>query len=121
MCGQDAISRMSIGTMKRLIDDMMFALASCKRPKLSVLLDSIIGRYSNTSASSHIFNRFEDIEPYIIDVLLQYLRKSKIHQENVGEQAMYPPGKIVFLRPYGDLSESKSLTWDAVWVNAHGK
>lgn len=121
VCGQDAISRMSIGTMKRLIDDMMFALASCKRPKLSVLLDSVIGRYSNTSASSHIFNRFEDIEPYIIDVLLQYLRESKIHQENVDEQAMYPPGKIVFLRPYGDLSESKSLTWDAVWVNAHGK
>lgn len=118
VCGQDAISRMSIGTMKRLIDDMMFALASCKRPKLSVLLDSLIGRYSNTSASSHVFNRFEDIEPYIIDVLLQYLKKSKIHQEN--DQAMYPPGKIVFLRPYGDLSDSKSLTWDAVWIHAHG-
>jgi len=120
VCGQDAISRMSIGTMKRLIDDMIFALASCKRPKLSILLDSMAGRYSNSGAASHIFHRFEDIEPYIIEILLQYLKKSKIRQQSLDNQEMYPPGKIVFLRPYGDIAQSNSVTWDAVWIRAHG-
>lgn len=120
VCGQDAISRMSIGTMKRLIDDMMLALASCKRPKLSILLDSMAGRYSNSDAATHIFNRLDEIEPYIIDILVQYLQKSKMHRESVDDQPMYPPGNIVFLRPYGDMSQSSSITWDAVWICAHG-
>ena len=120
VCGQDAISRLSIGTMKRLLDDMMFALASCKRPKLSILFDSMIGRYSNSDAAAHIFDRFGDIEPYIMNILEQYLEKSKMHQENVDDQAMYPPGNLIFLRPYGDVSNSRSITWDAVWIKAYG-
>ena len=118
VCGQDAISRMSIGTMRRLVDDMMFGLASCKRPKLSVLLDSFMGRYVNTSAAGHVFDRFEDIEPYIMQILLKYLEKSKIHQKNVDDRTMYPPGKIIFLRPYGGLEQSKHVAWDAVWIQA---
>ena len=119
VCGQDAISRMSLGTLKRVIDDMMFALASCKRPKLSILFDSIIGRYVNTAAASHIFGTFDDIEPDVLDVLTTYLQKSKFHQENVDHRPMYPPGNIIFLRPYGDPNdETKDASWDAVWLRA---
>lgn len=120
VCGQDAISRMSIGTMKRLVDDMMFGLASCKRPKLSVMLDSLIGRYVNTSAAAHVFDKFEDIEPHIVAILLEYLEKSKFHQETVDDRTMYPPGKIIFARPYGDMEQSQSIIWDAVWIEASG-
>ena len=119
VCGQDAISRLSIGTTKRIIDDMMFALASCKRPKLSVLFDSIIGRYVNRSAASHVFRAFDEIEPDVMDVLLGYLQKSKLHGKNVDNRPMFPPGNIIFLRSYGDLSDSKEVSWDAVWLNAH--
>lgn len=118
VCGQDAISRMSIGTMKRMIDDMMFALASCIRPKLSILLDSFIGRYVNASAATHVFGRFENLEPDAKDVLLRYLEKSRFHQQNVDDRPMYPPGRIIFLRPYGDLTSSTDVTWDAVWIQA---
>lgn len=118
VCGQDAISRMSIGTMKRIIDDMMFALASCIRPKLSILFDSIIGRYVNASAATRVFGSFKDLEPDVKDVLLKYLQKSKFHQQNVDDRAMYPPGRIIFLRPYGDLTTSADVRWDAVWLQA---
>ena len=99
---------------------MMFGLASCKRPKLSVLLDSFMGRYVNTSAAGHVFDRFEDMEPYIKDILLKYLEKSKIHEKTVDDRTMYPPGKIIFLRPYGGLEQSKHVAWDAVWIQARG-
>ncbi|WPT12991.1 Sn1-specific diacylglycerol lipase alpha [Picochlorum sp. SENEW3] len=119
VCGQDAISRMSLGTLKRVIDDMMFALASCKRPKLSILFDSIIGRYVNTAAASHVFGTFDDIEPDVLDVLKTYLQKSKFHQKHVDHRPMYPPGNIIFLRPYGDPNdETKDASWDAVWLRA---
>jgi hypothetical protein len=118
VCGQDAISRLSIGTTKRIIDDMMFALASCKRPKLSVLFDSIIGRYSNVSAASHVFGAFDELEPDVMDVLLGYLQKSKLHGKNVDNRPMFPPGNIIFLRPYGDQTDSKEIYWDAVWLKA---
>ena len=119
VCGQDAISRMSFGTLKRVIDDMMFALASCKRPKLSILFDSIIGRYVNTAAATHVFGTFGEMEPDVLNILRAYLQKSKLHQENVDHRPMYPPGNIIFLRPYGDPNdETKDASWDAVWLKA---
>ena len=120
VCGQDAISRMSIRTMKRVIDDMMFALASCKRPKLSILLDSFIGRYVNGSAASRVFEKFDELKTDVIEVLLEYLQKSKFHQENVDDRPMYPPGNIIFLRPFGDITGPREASWDAVWLKAKG-
>ena len=117
--GQDAISRMSMQTMKRVIDDMMFALGTCYRPKLSVLLDTLIGRYANASAAPLIFKPFESIDPDVKEVLQQYLAKAQLHQKDVDTRPMYPPGRIIFLRPYGNLTKnSKDTTWDAVWIHA---
>ncbi|WPT17945.1 Sn1-specific diacylglycerol lipase alpha [Picochlorum sp. SENEW3] len=113
--GQDAISRMSIQTMKRAIDDMMHMLSS----QLSILLDTLIGRYVNASAAPHVFKPFESIDPDVKEVLQQYLAKAQLHQKDVDTRPMYPPGRIIFLRPYGNLTKnSKDITWDAVWIHA---
>ncbi|WPT17902.1 hypothetical protein PSENEW3_00005904 [Picochlorum sp. SENEW3] len=117
--GQDAISRMSMQTMKRVIDDMMFALGTCYRPKLSILLDTLIGRYVNASAAPHVFQPFESIDPDVKEVLQQYLARAQLHQKDVDTRPMYPPGRIIFLRPSGNLTNnSKDITWDAVWIHA---
>eukprot|EP00890_Picochlorum_soloecismus_P005063 jgi/Picsp_1/5558/NSC_02917-R1_sn1-specific diacylglycerol lipase beta len=134
--GQDAISRLSLLTVKRLIDDMMLALGLCKRPKLSVLLDSIIGRYDDPSVSNILFSTFDDMSEEISSILKQYAMSSNLHKQGVDYRPLYPPGNIVFVRAFGNLETTVKRKvsclcpgvskkgrqdvelWDAVWIEA---
>jgi sn1-specific diacylglycerol lipase len=133
--GQDAISRLSLLTVKRLIDDMMLTLALCKRPKLSVLLDSIIGRYDDPSVSNTLFVTSDGMSEEVSSILKQYVMSSNLHKKGVDYRPLYPPGNLLFLRPFGNLEKTdkrnvpccpggsrkhykKIEVWDAVWIEA---
>ena len=133
--GQDAISRLSLLTVKRLIDDMMLTLGLCKRPKLSVLLDSIIGRYDDPSVSNILFNTFDGMSEEVSSILKQYVMSSDLHKKGVDYRPLYPPGNLLFVRAFGNLEKTdkrnascfpggsrkdyrKIEVWDAVWIEA---
>ncbi len=50
-------------------------------------------------------------------VFRRYYKTSVLH---AGEQVeMYPPGRLVFLRPFKG-KKAKQTVWDAVWIEAAG-
>ena len=104
---------MSITTMKRLVDDVMFSLVRCRRPKLSVFFDGVLlGRYV-ASDWTGLFKPFESLHAEEIEVLYVYLKKGKLSAKSSEYVLpMYPPGKLVFLRMLRDDA------WDAVWIRA---
>jgi len=133
--GQDAISRLSLLTVKRLIDDMMLALGLCKRPKLSVLLDSIIGRYDDPAVSSILFSTFDGMTEEVSSILKQYVISSNLHKQGVDYRPLFPPGNLLFVRSFGNLEKMNKGNvpccpgesrkdyqnvelWDAVWIEA---
>lgn len=123
--GQDAISRLSLRTTKRLIDDMMLMLARCKRPKLSVLFDALLGRYRESSSEAVVLNEFDAIGQGSHERLLKYMAESSLHQAGVDYRSMYPPGQLVFLRCFSapdveSRNKKSNETWDAVWIDKHG-
>ncbi len=111
---KDAISRMSITTMKRLVDDMMISLSRCNRPKLSIFFDGVLlGRYAESDWRG-VFKPLEGLCAEEREVLHTYLERGKLTKKGRDEYVtpMYPPGKLVFLRKLQEKS------WDAVWVDA---
>ena len=128
---KDAISRMSITTMKRLVDDMMISLSRCNRPKLSILFDGVLlGRYAQSNWKS-VFKPLEAMHAEERSVLHTYLQRGKLSamgaatgdvrkegvativaHQNEYVLPMFPPGKLVFLRMLREGS------WDAVWIKA---
>ena len=109
---KDAISRMSISTMKRLVDDMMISLSRCNRPKLSILFDGVLlGRYAESDWDG-VFKPLELMHAEERSVLHTYLERGKLTVADFPNLPMYPPGRLVFLRMLEEGS------WDAVWINA---
>jgi hypothetical protein len=113
----DAISRMSITTMKRLVDDMMISLSRCNRPKLSIFFDGVLlGRYAESDWRG-VFKPLEGLCAEERGVLHTYLERGKLTKKGRDEYVtpMYPPGKLVFLRR---VMVKEKESWDAVWVDA---
>ena len=61
--GKDAISRLSFTTAKRVVDEMVVALARCKRPKLMVFADVLLKRRKRAETTPPTFCGFESIAP----------------------------------------------------------
>ena len=124
--GTDAISRLGIPTMQRLIDDMVLALARCKRPKLAVLTDLMLGRRADPATAPPTFCAFEDIGPEAKAALQKYVATSKLHAAEVDMTELYPPGEVIFLRPFANADPKKRAddeaeVWDAVWMAPEGR
>lgn len=111
--GFDAISRLSLLSTKRIVDDMVFALGRAKRPKLSILFDKILGRHQDASSSQATFLRFEDIPSEVREVIGGYIHTSQLHKKGTDYRPLFPPGELIFLRPY---LKDKTEAWDAVWI-----
>jgi sn1-specific diacylglycerol lipase len=119
--GCDAITRVSFPNTQRIVDDMVLALARCKRPKLAIISDVIVGRRKNPETTPPTFCAFEDIGPEAQQALKKYVASSKLHSKDADKRELFPPGKIIHLRPFAAAGEKgKSLkndVWDAVWVD----
>ena len=119
--GCDCISRLSFPTTQRIVDDMVLALARCKRPKLAVLLDAILGRRSDPETSPPTFCSFEDMGAEASAALKRYVATSKLHSEGADTRDLFPPGRIIHLRPFAAAGkrgqDPKNDVWDAVWAN----
>jgi Lipase (class 3) len=119
--GCDAITRVSFPNTQRVVDDMVLALARCKRPKLAILMDAIVGRRKNPETTPPTFCAFDDIGPEAQSALKKYVASSKLHAKDADKRELYPPGKIIHLRPFAATGEKgksvKNDVWDAVWVS----
>ena len=119
--GCDAITRLSFPNTQRVVDDMVLALARCKRPKLAILGDIVIGRRRNPDSTPPTFCTFEDIGPEAQAALKKYVATSKLHAANADGRELLPPGKVIHLRPFAAPDElakrkgSMGEVWDAVW------
>jgi hypothetical protein len=119
--GCDAITRVSFPNTQRVVDDMVLALARCKRPKLAILLDAIVGRRKNPETTPPTFCAFEDIGPEARLALKKYVATSKLHSKDADKRDLFPPGKLIHLRPFAAAGVKgknvKNDVWDAVWVS----
>ena len=114
--GCDAISRLSIGNMRAIVDDMVLALARCKRPKMSIILDLLLGRRKDPATAPPTFCRIGDVSKEVKVALENYLRSSELHSETT-DAKLYPPGKILFLRPLFEFTKKQSTeNFDAIWI-----
>ncbi|KAK9831061.1 hypothetical protein WJX74_001575 [Apatococcus lobatus] len=104
VCGKDAVPRMSVGNVARLMDEMVTSLARCKRHKLQVLFGSYWNKQKRPDSDA-LFHSYEDIprEPKLI--LANYHQGTERKEKAL---EMFPPGRIVFLRPLKVLVKTKS-------------
>ncbi|KAL4447467.1 hypothetical protein ABPG75_004686, partial [Micractinium tetrahymenae] len=115
--GKDVISRLSFNTSKRVVDEMVVSLARCTRPKLLILLDMLLGRRKRGASAPPTFCSFADISPEALELVESYYRASGLHLGSADTTEMYPPGKLVFLRPFKGRAKGQTV-WDAVWIEA---
>jgi sn1-specific diacylglycerol lipase len=126
--GYDAISRLSLQTVQELIDDMVSSLCRCKRPKLTILIDHLLGRRKHPSMAPKTFGKFESLSPEIKAILEQYLAQSQLHQEKLEETPLCPGGTVILMRPYSVRKDvvrqcrkdkiSFEEIWEAVYIDS---
>lgn len=129
--GYDAISRLSLQTVQELVDDMVSSLCRCKRPKLTILIDHLLGRRKDPSMAPKTFGKFETLSPEIKAILEQYLAQSQLHQERLETTPLCPGGTVILMRPFSVRKDivrkcrkdevSFEVSWDAVYVDSDGK
>lgn len=106
--GKDAVCRATVGNLTRLMDEMVTALARCRQPKLKVLFYPWWRR-----RKAHFRKLFWDYDQ-IPDESLEVLQRYYESRARIGQPlSMYPPGRIIFLRP---IKTRVVKEWDAVWI-----
>lgn len=106
--GKDVVPQATVPTMARLMDELITSLARCKQPKMRVLFVPWWRRHRQRFKD--LFNDYKDIPPEAAAMLLKYYESRRRMGQPV---AMYPPGKIIFLRP---MKARRRRHWDAVYV-----
>ena len=113
--GYDAISRLSILGVKNLIDDIVLSLCRCKRPKLKIVWDLILGLRKDPQTAPETYCSIDDIDEEVKNILHKYLTHAQLHTEDLDTQMLCPAGTTVFLRPY--MMEDGTEEWDAVYAD----
>lgn len=87
----------------------------CRRPKLKVLGDIMMKRRGgNRIAPPESFCAIHELSDEVLLRVEKYHQTSHLHGDSQPE--MYPPGRLLFLRPFKGHRVTK--TWDAVWIDA---
>ena len=119
--GYDAISRLSIKAVRNLVDDVVFSLCRCKRPKLRILIDILLGNRRDPNTAPKTYCSFEMMDQRIKDTLAHYTSHSLVHDEDLDSRPLCPLGQVIFLRPYilkDESTKKGTITkWDAVYAN----
>ena len=111
--GKDAVPRMSVPNLGRLMDEMVTSLARCRQPKLKVLLLPWWRRHK--ADFRHLFWDYGEIPPEPLAVLERYHASRTAMGQPL---AMFPPGRLIFLRP---IKTRRKREWDAVWIRSGGR
>lgn len=118
--GADAISRVSFPNAQRVVDDMVLALARCKRPKLAIMWDVMAKRRKDPATAPPTFCAFEDVGPEAEAALRRYVATSRLHAASADSEELYPPGRVIHLRPFAAAGAAgrrpANDVWDAVWT-----
>ncbi|BDA43045.1 probable Sn1-specific diacylglycerol lipase alpha [Coccomyxa sp. Obi] len=120
VCGKDAVPRMTVNNLSRLMDEMVTALARTRHHKLRVLIGGW-WRKENRPPPQHLFCEYEEI-PLEARVFLEKYYKSV--ERRGKEMDMFPPGRVIFVRPLKTLVGRRHRAgpkrfqkgWDAVWI-----
>jgi len=113
--GCDMISRLGILGVKNLIDDIVLSLCRCKRPKLKILWDIMLGLRKDPQTAPKTYCSIDDMDDEIKNILQQYMQYAELHAEDLDTQMLCPAGTTVFLRPY--VMDDASEEWDAVYAD----
>lgn len=116
--GHDLISRLSLVTMEKVVDDMVLALGRCKRQKLFIFGDILFGRRKDPATIPPTFCSFEDISEEASEVLQEYVNTSALHRNSKEQRNLFPPGKLIYLRAFVETDGQE--TWDAIWIDKKG-
>lgn len=114
--GCDVISRLSIATVKSLIDDVALSLCRCNRPKLKIAMDILLGLRKNPQSAPETYCAIDEIDEEVRKVLQEYLSHAQLHAKDVDARMLCPMGNIVFLRPYM-MQDDRTEEWDAVYAD----
>lgn len=115
--GKDIISRLSFTTAKRMVDEMTIALARCKYAKLRVFSEAAFGRRVRAKIAA-TFCAFEDMGDEALELLEKYYANSALHAANADTMEMFPPGRLIYLRPFNGALEDSKEEWDAIYTDA---
>ncbi|KAK9811146.1 hypothetical protein WJX73_006499 [Symbiochloris irregularis] len=116
VCGKDAVPRASVNNLSRLMDEMITALARCKHHKLR-LLAGRWWRKGNRPPPEHLFCSYGAIPEECRALLLRYFQSREVKGKAID---MFPPGRVIFVRPIKQVDEhgrkKGRRLWDTVWV-----
>eukprot|EP00889_Picochlorum_renovo_P004041 jgi/Picre1/31071/NNA_006426.t1 len=79
--GYDAISRLSILGVKNLIDDIVLSLCRCKRPKLKIVWDLILGLRKDPQTAPETYCSIDDIDEEVKATLHKYMTHAQLQQK----------------------------------------
>ena len=119
--GKDVVPRASAAALNRLVDEMIVSLGRCRHPKLKVLLGGWWRRKARPPPSA-LFHAYEDIPDEPREFIRKYFLLEDIKDRGI--IPMFPPDKIVFLRPLKSRKATAARdaftvkSWDAVWATA---
>ncbi len=114
--GFDAISRLGLQNVTDLVDDMVFSLCRCKRPKLKIAMDVILSKRRDPLTAPMTYCSFDDVDDDVRQIIVDYMAASLVHK-SVDSHELVPVGRIVFLRPY--VQGDGVFEWDAVHASAN--
>ena len=106
--GKDIVPRMTVATLRRLMDDMVTALARCTRHKLHVWASAMGGW--TTRDTRRLFCRYQDTPDEARQTLERYLVSVSAQGKPLH---LYPPGRVVFLAELKGTADG----WEAVWAS----
>ena len=111
--GYDAISRLGIKNVKDLVDDMVFSLCRCKRPKLKIGVDVLLSKRKDALTAPRTYCSFDDVDDDVKSIIVEYIEHSLVHKADLEERLLVPLGQMLFMRPY---VSAGGVEWDAVFA-----
>ncbi|BDA42994.1 probable nuclear valosin-containing protein-like at C-terminar half [Coccomyxa sp. Obi] len=120
--GKDAVPRLSLKNLDRLLDDMIVALARSNMHTLRLLGVAVAGKKQRRRWLKNFFRPPDKVPEEALQFLSEF-RKQSAQVDKHSLMEMLPPGRMVFLRRLKRLekskrrSEDREVTWDAVYIS----
>ncbi|CAL8469007.1 g8548 [Coccomyxa elongata] len=119
--GKDAVPRLSLKNLDRLLDEMIVALARSNMHTLRILGAAVAGKRHRRRWLKHLFRPPDQVPEEALYFLSEF-RKHSAQVDKHHLMNMLPPGRMIFLRRLKRWENTKrqsgswDVTWDAVYI-----
>ncbi|KAK9839733.1 hypothetical protein WJX84_000415 [Apatococcus fuscideae] len=113
--GKDGVPRLSLKNLGRMLDELITALARCRKPATFIMLN--YRRYKHHKRSGTLFLPEDEVPEEALAYLRRYRDSTDSNPLLKGEALinMYPPGRMIYVRRI-KYAEANRHYFDAVYI-----